>query len=160
MSNLKLILIIWWTGEDWCFTLSSTPAGTTMGLNESEWGQMGVTMIAGTEGWIIEAPAATAYAVDPVGVDTIRPSPWTETGVVTCSKYDLRFCSLYGRFVPWLGTMKSREMSLRCTIIVLLKRPFGCKKQFSCSQILQKNSNHTWTEVMSLPSKYKSMLDK
>lgn len=54
-------------------TLSSTPAGTTIGLKESEWGQMGVTMMAGTEGWIILAPAATAYAVLPVGVDTIRP---------------------------------------------------------------------------------------
>ena len=29
-------------------------------LKEREWGQMGVTMTAGTEGWIIEAPAATA----------------------------------------------------------------------------------------------------
>lgn len=41
-------------------TLSSTPAGTTMGLKESECGQMGVIMIAGTLGWIMEAPAATA----------------------------------------------------------------------------------------------------
>lgn len=57
--------------------LSSTPAGTTMGLKESECGQMGVIMIAGTLGWIIEAPAATAYAVLPVGVDTITPSPCT-----------------------------------------------------------------------------------
>lgn len=53
--------------------MSSTPAGTTMGLKESEWGQMGVTMMAGTLGWIIEAPAAAAYAVLPVGVDTIKP---------------------------------------------------------------------------------------
>lgn len=29
--------------------------------------------MAGTDGWIILAPAATAYAVLPVGVDTIRP---------------------------------------------------------------------------------------
>lgn len=34
---------------------------------------MGVIMMAGTLGWIIEAPAATAYAVLPVGVDTITP---------------------------------------------------------------------------------------
>lgn len=54
-------------------TLSSTPAGTTIGLKEREWGQMGVTMIAGTLGWIMDAPAATAYAVLPVGVDTIKP---------------------------------------------------------------------------------------
>lgn len=30
-------------------------------------------MMAGTLGWIMEAPAATAYAVLPVGVDTINP---------------------------------------------------------------------------------------
>ncbi len=54
-------------------TMSSTPAGTTMGLKESECGQMGVTMMAGTLGWIMEAPAAAAYAVLPVGVDTITP---------------------------------------------------------------------------------------
>lgn len=44
-----------------------------MGLKDREWGQMGVTMMAGTLGWIIEAPAAAAYAVLPVGVDTITP---------------------------------------------------------------------------------------
>lgn len=54
-------------------TLSSTPAGTTMGRNDREWGQMGVIMMAGTLGWIMEAPAATAYAVLPVGVETITP---------------------------------------------------------------------------------------
>lgn len=47
-----------------------------MGLKEREWGQMGVNMMAGTDGWIIEAPAATAYAVLPVGVDTMRPVEW------------------------------------------------------------------------------------
>lgn len=55
-------------------TMSWTPAGTTMGLKESEWGQMGVTMIAGTLGWSIDAPAAAAYAVLPVGVDTMTPA--------------------------------------------------------------------------------------
>lgn len=45
-----------------------------MGLKESECGQMGVIMMAGTLGWIMEAPAATAYAVLPVGVDTIKPA--------------------------------------------------------------------------------------
>ena len=39
---------------------SSTPAGTTIGRKERECGQMGVTMTAGTEGWIMLAPAATA----------------------------------------------------------------------------------------------------
>ena len=37
-------------------------------------------MTAGTLGWIMLAPAATAYAVLPVGVDTISPSP--------CAQYD------------------------------------------------------------------------
>lgn len=65
-------------------TFSSTPAGTTMGLKESECGQMGVIMMAGTLGWIIEAPAATAYAVLPVGVDTITPGGaqrWAREGL-------------------------------------------------------------------------------
>lgn len=60
--------------------MSSTPAGTTMGLKDSEWGQMGVTMMAGTLGWIMEAPAAAAYAVLPVGVDTITPVGQRERG--------------------------------------------------------------------------------
>lgn len=44
-----------------------------MGRKDSEWGQMGVIMMAGTLGWIMEAPAAAAYAVLPVGVDTMTP---------------------------------------------------------------------------------------
>lgn len=57
---------------------NSTPAGTTIGRKLNECGQIGVTMMAGTDGCIIDAPAATAYAVLPVGVDTIKPSPWTD----------------------------------------------------------------------------------
>lgn len=38
---------------------NSTPAGTTIGRKLNECGQIGVTIIAGTDGWIIEAPAAT-----------------------------------------------------------------------------------------------------
>ena len=45
-----------------------------MGRKDSEWGQMGVTMMAGTLGWIMDAPAAAAYAVLPVGVETITPA--------------------------------------------------------------------------------------
>ena len=74
--DLKLISILKvkkeglkWTG----ITFTSTPAGRMMGLNEREWGQTGVTRIAATLGWTIDAPAATAYAVLPVGVDTINP---------------------------------------------------------------------------------------
>ena len=59
-------------------TLISTPAGTTMGLKEREWGQIGVINIQGTLGWIMEAPAATEYAVLPVGVEMIRPGDATD----------------------------------------------------------------------------------
>lgn len=50
-------------------------------------------MMAGTLGWIIDAPAATAYAVLPVGVLTIRPSPWTE---VMC--FPSRYKSMLERY--------------------------------------------------------------
>ena len=37
-------------------------------------GQIGVRMIVLSEGWMIGPPADSEYAVDPVGVATIRPS--------------------------------------------------------------------------------------
>lgn len=46
-----------------------------MGRNESECGQMGVNTIPGTLGWTREAPADIEYAVLPVGVEMMRPSP-------------------------------------------------------------------------------------
>ena len=58
-------------------TFNSTPAGTTIGLNDKECGHIGVTMMAGTLGWIMDAPAATAYAVLPVGVEIIKPAKTT-----------------------------------------------------------------------------------
>jgi len=42
-----------------------------MGLKESECGQMGVKMKAGTNGCSIEPPALKLYAVEPVLVDTM-----------------------------------------------------------------------------------------
>lgn len=66
-----------------------------MGLNERECGQMGVIMIAGTLGWIMEAPAATAYAVLPVGVDTITPEEkckcYIHTSLLSVKVYDKSF---------------------------------------------------------------------
>lgn len=53
-----------------------------MGRKDSEWGQMGVIMMAGTFGWIMEAPAAAAYAVLPVGVDTITPGDRPQVALV------------------------------------------------------------------------------
>lgn len=73
------------------YTFSSTPAGTTIGLKDSEWGQMGVTMMAGTEGWIIDAPAAPAYAVLPVGVEMISPSPCkTKNSIKIAISYEVQ----------------------------------------------------------------------
>ena len=56
-------------------TFNSTPAGNTIGRNESECGQIGVNTIPGTLGWTSEAPADMEYAVLPVGVEIMRPSP-------------------------------------------------------------------------------------
>ena len=44
-----------------------------MGLKERECGQTGAMRMAGTLGWIMDAPAAAAYAVLPVGVEMISP---------------------------------------------------------------------------------------
>jgi hypothetical protein len=66
------------TNAAYCFptsTLISTVLGTMMGRKEREWGQTGVSRIDGTSGCTIEPPAATEYAVLPVGVATISPSP-------------------------------------------------------------------------------------
>jgi hypothetical protein len=46
-------------------------------LNDSECGQMGVNRMAGTLGWTMEPPAATEYAVLPVGVASMTPSACT-----------------------------------------------------------------------------------
>ena len=51
-----------------------TPAGSWSWRKESECGQMGVTMMAGTDGCTSEPPALAAYAVLPVGVEMIRPA--------------------------------------------------------------------------------------
>ena len=54
-------------------------------------------MTAGTLGWIMLAPAATAYAVLPVGVDTINPSPYSRDmslysiDSVICTMHNLIF---------------------------------------------------------------------
>ena len=49
-------------------------AGNTRGLKERLRGQIGVRTIALSEGCTMGPPADKEYAVEPVGVDTIRPS--------------------------------------------------------------------------------------
>lgn len=48
--------------------------GNTSGRNERLRGQMGVKTSALSDGWTMGPPADKEYAVEPVGVDTIRPS--------------------------------------------------------------------------------------
>lgn len=76
-------------------------SGRSIGLNDNVCGQMGVMRIAGISGWTSDPPAEayatreilssvtallnrergegslTEYAVDPVGVDIVSPSPCT-----------------------------------------------------------------------------------
>lgn len=75
-------------------------SGRSIGLNDNVCGQIGVMRIAGISGWTSDPPAEayatrdtghhivskdrerekgplTEYAVDPVGVDIVSPSPCT-----------------------------------------------------------------------------------
>ena len=55
--------------------------GNTRGLNDKLRGQIGVRTIALNEGCTIGPPADSEYAVEPVGVETMRPS---QTASVRC----------------------------------------------------------------------------
>lgn len=48
--------------------------GKTSGRNDRLRGQIGVRTRALRDGWTIGPPADNEYAVDPVGVETMRPS--------------------------------------------------------------------------------------
>src|SRR5689334_25391955 len=56
----------------------SASSGTTIGRFESVNGQIGVITTAFIDGKITGPPADRLYAVDPVGVETIRPSARNE----------------------------------------------------------------------------------
>ena len=57
------------------FLISSTEESEKInGLAPKEWGQIGVTQTQLALGSMIEPPADMEYAVDPVGVATIKPS--------------------------------------------------------------------------------------
>lgn len=51
--------------------------GKTRGRNERLRGQIGVSTSALRDGWTMGPPAESEYAVEPVGVDTMRPSDYT-----------------------------------------------------------------------------------
>lgn len=50
-------------------------SGRIIGRKDSECAHTGVTRIAGTDGYTIEPPAEREYAVDPLGLEKIIPSP-------------------------------------------------------------------------------------
>jgi hypothetical protein len=50
--------------------------GKTRGRKERLRGHIGVRTRALSDGWTIGPPAEREYAVEPVGVDTMRPSDW------------------------------------------------------------------------------------
>ncbi len=65
-----------WSSINGC-TRTADDAGMTIGRLVSVCGAIGVTITASTLGRTIGPPAARLYAVDPVGVATIRPSAFT-----------------------------------------------------------------------------------
>ena len=70
-------------------TVISTPEGSTVGLKEREWGQMGVTTMQGTLGWTMLAPAAREYAVLPVGVEIMTPAKKVAQFEIFFTKYTM-----------------------------------------------------------------------
>ncbi|MNR05464.1 hypothetical protein D3C85_1214970 [compost metagenome] len=59
---------------------SSLLPSTTIGLPDKVWGYIGTITMASSLGCMIGPPADSAYAVEPVGVATIRPSAfWLQT---------------------------------------------------------------------------------
>lgn len=64
--------------------------GNTIGLNDKDNGHIGAIDIDATSFYIIGPPADKKYAVEPVGVDTIIPSP-----EATVSKTSLMYISIY-----------------------------------------------------------------
>mmetsp|Transcript_15090 Transcript_15090/g.37077 ORF Transcript_15090/g.37077 Transcript_15090/m.37077 type:complete len:267 (-) Transcript_15090:752-1552(-) len=57
--------------------VSTTLSGSTRGRKDSVWGQIGTKSSPETPGWTMDPPAASEYAVLPVGVDTMTPSART-----------------------------------------------------------------------------------
>ena len=49
--------------------------GIIKGLNDNECGAKGVIAMQSVFAYIIDPPAERLYAVEPVGVDIIKPSP-------------------------------------------------------------------------------------
>jgi len=73
---------IGWTGgatldDSLMANLNSVHAFNTIGRNDNEWGATGVINIQSLLGATIGPPQAMLYAVEPVGVEAINPSPST-----------------------------------------------------------------------------------
>ncbi len=75
---------------------------------------MGVNRMAGTLGWTMEPPAATEYAVLPVGVASMTPS------ACTCPRGSLSPCSYAAvtsaNAAEALGTLRFMQLMTRCPV--------------------------------------------
>ena len=114
-------------------TVSSTPEGTTIERKEREWGQIGVTIIQGTLGWTILAPAAREYAVLPVGVAIMIPGlvcdmslEWLANNCTcnvyqmqsacTCTNSNITISLNRGHFTPITRNGKISKVWIRPTV--------------------------------------------
>lgn len=70
-----------WFEESRTRNVTEEDEGNTRGRNDKLRGQIGVRTIALNEGWTMGPPADSEYAVEPVGVETMRPS---QTASVRC----------------------------------------------------------------------------
>ena len=71
ISDLKIILRVRRVEDE---------EGKTSGRKDRLRGHMGVRTMALRDGCTIGPPAESEYAVEPVGVDTMRPSDWCPSG--------------------------------------------------------------------------------
>ena len=62
------------------FNVMDDEEGNTSGRKDRLRGQIGVSTMALRDGCTIGPPAESEYAVEPVGVDTMRPSDWNIGG--------------------------------------------------------------------------------
>jgi hypothetical protein len=74
--------------------------GKTSGRKDRLRGQMGVRTRALREGWTIGPPAESEYAVEPVGVETMRPSDCRNE---ICRSVDLKETRTHNRLCEMLA---------------------------------------------------------
>lgn len=76
--------------EGCMFSVSMQASSWGACRKDRECGQIGVNRMAGTMGWTMDPPAATEYAVLPVGVASITPSACTCTATHSFTSQSFR----------------------------------------------------------------------